>query len=136
MKDWGFNFCTFRSTQYERLPLYTDLETIHGKRAPKQKDVDDDALLNASFYLRSLPKLSVKSALNGIGRRPGKHFFLVSSERGDLLMTTTPKGPKCRLSLATENGKYAFAQVNNLMDVACCWCMMYGILYCAVSFVC
>lgn len=77
--------CGERKPDYERLPLYNDLEMRYEKKKPDEEKVQQDAVLAARFYLRGKTYNFVEP-LEHIGRRKQKHFFLVKSADGQQMV--------------------------------------------------
>jgi hypothetical protein len=75
---------------YERLPLYNEIDLRYEKKKPSDEEVKDEALLAARFYLRG-KAFTLEQQLEKVGSRREKHWFIVRSTttREELLMTIT-----------------------------------------------
>ena len=76
------------SPDYERLPLYNELDIRYEKKKPSDDQVRDEALLAARFYLRG-KAFSLVEHHDKIGSRRNKHFFTVrSNDDGQIFLMT------------------------------------------------
>jgi hypothetical protein len=75
---------------YERLPLYNELDMREQRKRPSEEQVKDEALLAARFYLRGKAFTLVEHH-DKAGSRRNKHFFTVkaNADGSTLLMTIT-----------------------------------------------
>ncbi len=76
------------SSDYERLPLYNELDMRESQRRPSEEQVKEEALLAARFYLRGKAFTLVEHH-DKIGSRRNKHYFSVkaNADGSTLLMT-------------------------------------------------
>ena len=102
------HYHSFTLNKKKKKGLFVGMDDVEEPADSKEQQEDNAAMMNALFFLRGHPRYEMNHALQRVGSRRGKHFFLLNERQGNRIVENVAvlelieQGPDCPVSISGE----------------------------------